>query len=103
MASPDPILTALKQVEENVTERLTARIDALRDEMSGRFDAIEKRLDRLETEYHMIVAALNRIEERLDADDTDRARLKSEVGQLRSRVGVLEMRIQELEARLGDE
>ena len=29
MASPDPILTALKRVEENVTERLTARIKAL--------------------------------------------------------------------------
>jgi hypothetical protein len=55
MASSEPILSALRKLEDNLTGRLTARIDELRVEMNGRFDAIEARLERLETEYHMIV------------------------------------------------
>jgi hypothetical protein len=51
MASADPILNALKNLENNLVERLTAEMDRgfdeVRTEMNGRFDAMEKRLEQL--------------------------------------------------------
>jgi len=107
MTSTDPILSALRNLENSLVERLTAEMDrrfeGIRTEMNGRFDAIEKRLEHLEIEYQMIVAGLKRIEERLDADVADRARLRAEVTQLRSKVSDLDARIREIETRLADE
>jgi len=107
MASTDPILSALRNLESNLVERLTAemdrRFDDARREMNGRFDAIEKRLERLETEYQMIVSGLKKIEERLEHDSADRARLRADVSQLRSKVSDLEARLHEIEERLADE
>jgi hypothetical protein len=34
----------------------------LRDEMNGGFDAVHSRLDKLDQEYHMVVAGLRRLE-----------------------------------------
>ena len=55
MSSTPDILEALRRLEANLYERLEnkidTKIDAFRLEMNGRFDAIEARLDRLETEY----------------------------------------------------
>ena len=34
--------------------------------MHSGFDALIRRLDKLETEYHMLVVGLKRVEERLD-------------------------------------
>jgi chromosome segregation ATPase len=107
MASTDPILSALQNLEQSLVERLTSemdrRFDGLRTEMNGRFDAIEKRLERLEIEYQMIVAGLKRIEERLDADAADRARIKAEVSRLRAKVLDLDARLREVETRLADD
>ena len=107
MASTDPILSALKNLESNLVDRLTAEMDRrfgdFRTEMNGRFDAIEKQLEHLEIEYQMIVAGLKRIEERLEADGVDRARLRTEVVQLRSKVADLDTRIRQIETRLADE
>ncbi|MCG6923971.1 MAG: hypothetical protein LJF30_01410 [Acidobacteria bacterium] len=107
MASTDPILDALRKLEENLVERLTAemdrRFDAVGTEMNGRFDALEVRLERLETEYQMIVSALKRIEERLEDESADRARLKADLSRLRSKVSDLDDRIREIETRLADE
>ena len=41
-------------------------IDARFNEVFGHFDAMYQRFDRLETEYHMLVAGPKRVEERLD-------------------------------------
>jgi hypothetical protein len=38
----------------------------LRDEMQTGFDAVAGPVDRLETEYHMLVAGLKRVDERLE-------------------------------------
>jgi chromosome segregation ATPase len=107
MASTDPILSALKSLERNLVDRLTAEMDRrfgdFRTEMNGRFDAIEKQLEHLEIEYQMIVAGLKRIEERLDSDSADRAQLRIEVGRLRSKVTDLDTRLREIETRLADE
>jgi len=62
MSTGDPILVALQKLEANLFERVGAemgrQLDGFRLDMNARFDAIEVRLERLETEYHMIVAAL---------------------------------------------
>jgi len=48
--SPVPdVLEALRTLEESLYSRLKGEIDAFRLEVNGRFDAIEIRLDRLET------------------------------------------------------
>jgi hypothetical protein len=38
-------------LEDNLAERFDRRFDEFRLEMNARFDAIEARLERLETEY----------------------------------------------------
>jgi len=54
MATSDPILVALQKLEANLFDRVrgevTQQIEGLRLDMNARFDAIEVRLDRLETE-----------------------------------------------------
>jgi len=102
MSASDPILVALQKLEARLSEKLSAQIHELRLEMNARFDAVEARLERLETEYHMIVAALRRIEEQLVEERDDRARLKAEVSSLKARVSELQDRIREIEARLED-
>ncbi len=78
----------------------------LRDEMHALLDAQANRLDRLETEYQMIVAGLRRIEARLEAverrlDEMERRMaLRSEVDDLKARVEALQKKIAELEAEL---
>jgi chromosome segregation ATPase len=104
MSSSQEILGALRRLEDNLTERLTTEMDRrfaeARLEMNARFDAIEARLDRLETEYQMITAALRRIEERLDAHDVERDQLKTDVAALKARVAQLNERIQAIESKL---
>jgi hypothetical protein len=53
----DPILAALQHLETSVVNKVGRQLEEFRLEMNGRFDAIEAHLDRLETEYHVIVAA----------------------------------------------
>jgi len=103
MASPQDILAALAKVEESLYGRLHADISALRLEVNGRFDAIEVRLDRLETEYQMIVAGLRRVEEALAEDRTERARLRAAVAELKTKLSQLEARVRDLEASLAEE
>lgn len=69
----------------------------LRDEMQGHFDALSQRIDRLETEYHMLAAAVKRIEERLD-----KMVLRSEFLELKARVDELQERMRSLEAQIQD-
>jgi polyhydroxyalkanoate synthesis regulator phasin len=103
MSSPD-ILNFLRRMEDSLADRFTTEMDRrfseMRLEMNGRFDALEARLDRLETEYQMIAAALRRIEERLDAQGVDHERTKAEVADLKARVALLSERVQALEAKL---
>jgi chromosome segregation ATPase len=103
MSSQD-ILGALQKMEGNLAERFTIEMDRrfgeMRLEMNGRFDAIEARFDRLQTEYHMIAAALRRIEDRLTAGDRDRHAMQTEVADLKVRIAQLNERVRELEMKL---
>lgn len=90
----------------------------LRDEMHTIFDALAVRLDRLETEYHMLVVGLKRVEERLDRVEQrlegveqrldrveqrlDKVALRSELEALRGRVDGLQEQVRLLEARLSE-
>jgi predicted nucleic acid-binding Zn-ribbon protein len=74
----------------------------LRSEMQTLFDALAQRLDRLETEYHMLVAGLKRVEERLDRVEQklDKMALRTELLELKARVDGLQEQVRTLEARL---
>jgi predicted nuclease with TOPRIM domain len=76
----------------------------LTDEMHTLFDALAQRLDRLETEYHVLVAGLKRVEERLDRLETrlDKMALRSELLELKTRVDGLQEQVRTIEARLDD-
>ena len=73
MAAPDPIRAALGEFEsrllerearllEHIDERFEEHARALKLEMNGGFDAVHRRLDRLEVEYEMVKAGMARIE-----------------------------------------
>jgi predicted nuclease with TOPRIM domain len=76
----------------------------LRDEMHTLFDALAQRLDRLETEYQMVVVGLKRVEERLDRleQKLDKMALRSELVELKARVDGLQEQVRIIEARLDD-
>ncbi len=48
---------------QRIVGDLETRLDTRFAEANGHFDTIYKRFDRLETEYHMIVAGLKRVED----------------------------------------
>ncbi len=91
-------------IERIVGDAVEGSERRLRDEMHAGFDALAQRLDRLETEYHMLVAGLKRVEERLDKVEQrlDKLALRSELLDLKTRVDGLQEQIQTLEARLGE-
>ena len=98
MASTDAILDALQTLEHT----LTGRVDGHRDEMKGRFDAIGRDLKELEVGSQLVVAALMRVEERIEGDSADQARMRFDVNQLRAKVADLETRLRAIEAVLID-
>jgi len=59
-----PILTRFHRevVMPDVKRIVGEAIDSLEQRINGHFDAIYQRFDRLETEYHMIVVGLKRVE-----------------------------------------
>jgi len=91
-------------------ERIVAASEQrLRHEMHTLLDAIVQELKELRTEYHMIVAGLKRVEDRLDQIDdrlgrvevgVDKAALRSELHELQTRVDSLQGQVHALEARL---
>ena len=70
-----PILTRFHRevVLPDVRHVVGEVVGDLEGRMNSHFDAIYKRFDTLETEYHMLVAGLKRVEERLDRVEGPRA------------------------------
>jgi predicted nuclease with TOPRIM domain len=95
----DIVLPDIERIVGNAVEGAERR---LRDEMHTLFDALAQRLDRLETEYHMLVAGMKRIEERLDRLEQrmDKMALRSELLELKARVDGLQEQVRTLEARI---
>lgn len=90
----------LPDIQRIVSDAVSSSTQQLRDEMQTGFDGLAQRLDRLETEYQMLVAGLKRIEERLERVEhkLDRVALKSDLLALKARVDELERRLNELDA-----
>jgi len=79
---------------------LEERVEQGFREVSGHFDAIYVRFDRLEQEYYAIVEALRRIEAILVDERTRREALERGLAALRDRVALLQARIDDVERRL---
>ena len=92
MTTVDPILNALALMEERLIERMEGWRRELRLDLDGAFDAVHKRLDRLEQEYEMLKAGVARIE-------ADIGTLKADVGALKEDVAFLKRAVGRLEAR----
>ena len=93
---------ALPDIRAEIAVPLREEMAAFRRETNGHFDAIYKRLDRLESEYQALNAAVRRIEERLAAveQQLDRMALRSELLELKAQVADLEERIAQLESEI---
>jgi chromosome segregation ATPase len=135
MSDPPVTLSVLAQFHRDVIlpdmQRVVRdAVEDLRVEFSGHFDALYRRLDRLETEYQMLVAGMRRIEDRLDrvegrleqvegrlervetrldgvekqlqglTEAQQKMALKADLETLKSRVDVLQQQIRSIEARL---
>ncbi len=105
---PDDFLTVLARfhrdvmlpdVERVVSTVVDTRVGSLSNEMLSHFDALYQRLDRLETEYQALSAAVRRLEDRFESLEQKLA-LRSELVVLKDRVAQLEQRIADLEAEL---
>ena len=87
----------LPDVQRIVNTAVEASERRITDRMDGLFDALSKRIDRLETEYQMIVAGMKRIEERLD-----KMVLRSEFLELKARVDQLQEQMRHLATQIQD-
>jgi predicted nucleic acid-binding Zn-ribbon protein len=109
-----PILTRFhREVVLPDMQRLTGELRTGMNErfsdLDGHFDAIYQRFDRAETEYHMLVAGLKRVEERLDGVEQqlgavqqklEKMALRAELEDLKARVDGPQGEIRKLEERL---
>jgi polyhydroxyalkanoate synthesis regulator phasin len=110
-----PILTrfhrevVLPDIQRVVGAAVEGSERRLRDEIHAGFDALARRIDTLETEYHMLVAGLKRVEERLDRverrlgaveEKPEKVALRSELLELKARVDGLQEQVRALEERL---
>lgn len=99
-----PVLTRFhREILVPDIERIVgASEQRLRDEMHTLYDSLSHQIDDLRSEYHMLVAGLKRVEERLDHLDQrmDKFTLRSELLDLKSRMEGLQDQVRTLEARL---
>src|SRR5512135_534573 len=100
-----PILTRFhREIVLPDIERVVGNaVGDLERRLNVHFDEIYRRLDRLEGEYHLIVAGLKRVEERLDRVEQrlEKTALKSELLALQARVDGLQDEIRRLQERVG--
>ncbi len=89
------MLPDVQRIVGEAVGELRREFGARFDEVNRHFDSVYQRFERLETEYHMLVVGLKRVEERLD-----KMVLKSELADLKARVDGLQEQIRVLEGRL---
>jgi polyhydroxyalkanoate synthesis regulator phasin len=88
----------LPDVKRVVAEAVEASERRLRDEMHTLFDSLSRQIEDLRTEYHMLVAGVRRLEERMER--LDKMALRSELLELKARVDGLQEQVRTLEGRL---
>ena len=93
---------ALPEMRAEIGVPIGEEMAAFRRETNAHFDAIYQRLLGLESEYHALTAAVQRIEERMTAVEQklDRMALRSELLELKAQVANLEERIAQLESEI---
>src|SRR5687768_493006 len=106
--SSEQILSALRKLEDNLSEKFESRFAAFELQINGRFDAFEVRLSRVEAECQMLTVGLRRVEEGLSAVE---GRLSAVEGRLvdvekrltgvEDRLAAVERRLAALEGRVG--
>jgi chromosome segregation ATPase len=101
-----PILTRFHReiVVPDIERIVGASEQRLRDEMHSLFDSLSRQIEELRIEYHMLVAGLKRLEERMDRLEQrmDKMALRSELVELKARVDGLQEQVRTLEGRLED-
>jgi predicted nucleic acid-binding Zn-ribbon protein len=114
MSDPPVTLSVLAQFHRDVilpdVERVVgALMDVRLAAVWGHFDAIYQRFERLESEYHMLVAGLlrveerlDRVEQRLDSLDLRVATLEADYRDLVGAVHQIDERLGRVEKRLDD-
>ncbi len=65
----DVVLPDIERIVTDAVAGVDSRVSTLRDETLSHFDAVYKRFDRLEVEYHALAAAVKRIEQAHHDDD----------------------------------
>ena len=99
-----PILTKFHRdiVLPDIERIVSASEQRLRNEMRTLFDSLSRQIEDLRTEYHMLVAGLKRVEERLERleQPMDKVALRSELLELKARVDSLQGQVRTIEARL---
>jgi chromosome segregation ATPase len=82
-------IAALKQT---TAEMQSDAADFHRD-ADGHFDAVYQRFDRLETEYHMLVEGLRRIEQQVTTDAVEHEAIRAQIRGLESAMTELRSRL----------
>ena len=99
-----PILTRFHReiVLPDIERIVGASEQRLRDEMHSLFGSLSRQIEELRIEYHMLVAGLKRLEERMDRIEQrmDKMALRSELVDLKARVDGLQAQVRTLEGRL---
>jgi len=99
-----PILTRFHReiVVPDIERIVGASEQRLRDEIHSLFDSVSRQIEELRIEYHMLVAGLKRLEERMDRLEQrmDKMALRSELVDLKARVDGLQEQVRTLEGRL---
>lgn len=99
------LLREVVETRQTLGERIDTveiKIETFRSEMLGHVDELYRRIDRLETEYQAIRAALGRIEQSIAEDSVRRDALRRQLGELKERIADLELRLAQLEHESGD-
>ena len=93
---------AMPEMREMVSTAIDSGVGSLRNEMNAHFDAIYKRLERVETEITALHGAVRRLEDRLEVVEQkiDRLALKSDLEALESRVADIERELAQIRERL---
>ena len=86
----DQLVFRVEELRGQLLEAMEERIQKVRHDMSGSFDATFSRLDRLQDEYHMLLAGLSRVEELLALRGGDHHRLAAVVKDLEACMKALE-------------
>jgi chromosome segregation ATPase len=99
------ILHELLDFRREVDERLAAadqRLEGFRNETLLNFDAVFKRLEKLEIEYHLLTAAVKQLELKWSEDRLTREDARRELIEIKAGIADLQERVTQLESKFHD-